>query len=128
VPGQKQKSSLASPSLKNLRGIELALKLAGHQSNLRTLGTSLPMKINIAVMGRFYPVTQNFPQQLDLPAGSRVGEAIRALQSCIELDLSLVPQTLLAVSGETIGTVANYRERTLVDDDELILFSPVAGG
>lgn len=86
------------------------------------------MKIRITVMGRFHPVTADLPPQLDLPEGALVGEAIRALQSCAEVTSSLTPHTVLAVSGEAIGTVADHRQRTLVDDDELVLFSPVAGG
>lgn len=86
------------------------------------------MKIKVSLMGRFYPVTRDVPQQLDLPEGALVGEAIRALQSCAEIEASLMPQTLLAISGEAIGILANHQQRTLLEGDELVLFSPVAGG
>jgi len=86
------------------------------------------MRISIAITGRLYDATLVLPRTLDLPAGAPVDEALAMLRSAAGAEKPLAPRALLAISGEHIGTVANHEPRTLVANDELLIFSPVAGG
>ncbi len=83
------------------------------------------MRITLAITGRFYDTRGTAPHVLDLPRGAGVDDA---LTNAARAGISLAPRALLAVSGEHIGTVTQHEARTLVENDELLVFSPVAGG
>ncbi len=86
------------------------------------------MRITLAVTGRLYDAGLTLPRTLDLPAGAQVDDALAALKSKSGSARPLAPLALLAISGVHIGTVAHHEPRTLVEDDEVLIFSPVAGG
>ena len=65
------------------------------------------------------------PRVLDLPEGARVEDALTALRLVAG---PLAASALVAISGEHVGTVADHEPRTLMENDELLFFSPVAGG
>ena len=83
------------------------------------------MHIAIAITGRAYNAALKLPRVLDLSDGADVEDALAAL---VRLAGPLAASALLAISGEHIGTVANHEPRLLVEGDELLFFSPVAGG
>jgi hypothetical protein len=83
------------------------------------------MRISIAVTGRAYNAAVKLPRVLDLPDGARVEDALTALRLVAG---PLAASALVAISGDHIGTVADHEPRTLVEKDELLFFSPVAGG
>ena len=60
-------------------------------------------------------------------AGRPANSAVRAVDSLLaETDL---PGTcLVTVSGEHVGTVANFTDRPMREGEELVLIAPVAGG
>ena len=86
------------------------------------------MRIHVMVTGRVYHLAQPLPDELTLPDGSTVEDAIRAIAGELPQGEQLPPSCLLAVSGQHLGTLANHASRTLRDGDELTLIAPVAGG
>jgi molybdopterin converting factor small subunit len=85
------------------------------------------VRISVVVTGRSYHATGQLPREIDLPAGSRVDDALRLLGSHLGDD-SLPPTCLVAVAGKHLGTLANHTPAALSDGDELTLIAPVAGG
>lgn len=85
------------------------------------------MQITIVFTGRHYDQAA-LPDALDLPDSATLAGAVTELASRITSDIPLPPTGLLAVNGQHCGTVASPADRTLVDDDELMIIAPVAGG
>jgi hypothetical protein len=83
------------------------------------------MRITLKINGRGYDVGAASPRVLELCPGAQVDDA---LLDVARAGIALAPQALLAVSGEHIGTVRQHERRSLVDNDELLVFAPVAGG
>jgi hypothetical protein len=83
------------------------------------------MRISVAITGRAYNAAVKLPRVLDLPEGARVEDALTALRVVAG---PLAASALVAISGEHVGTVADHEPRTLMENDELLFFSPVAGG
>jgi molybdopterin converting factor small subunit len=88
------------------------------------------LRITVKITGRLYDVTSETPPVLDLPPEATVDDALALLSGAAGAGagIPILPQALLAVSGEHLGTVVDHTPRTLVEDDELLIFSPVAGG
>jgi len=83
------------------------------------------MRITFTITGRSYDIGMASPRILELQPGAQVDDA---LGSAASAGIPLAPLALLAVSGEHIGTITQHEPRTLVDNDELLVFAPVAGG
>jgi hypothetical protein len=75
-----------------------------------------------------YDLGPQHPGVLDLPVGATVDNALAVLELDACSRRCLVPSALVAVSGQHIGTVADHAVQRLEDDDELLIFAPVAGG
>ncbi|MEO8494707.1 MAG: MoaD/ThiS family protein [Planctomycetota bacterium] len=86
------------------------------------------MKIQISYTGRSYQTASLLPAELTLADGGTVDDALRLLAKNLGDGQQLPPSCLVAVSGQHIGTLASYTNRSLRDRDELILIAPVAGG
>ena len=86
------------------------------------------MRITVKITGRLYDATSESSPELDLPPEATVDDALALLSGAAGAGIPILPQALLAVSGEHLGTVVDHAPRTLVEDDELLIFSPVAGG
>ena len=86
------------------------------------------MKIQISYTGRSYQTASLLPAEITLDDGATVDDALRLIKSNLRDDQQLTKSCLVAVSGEHIGTLASYTNRSLRDRDELILIAPVAGG
>jgi molybdopterin converting factor small subunit len=86
------------------------------------------MTITVLVTGRSYHTAARVPDQLELPDGSTVDDALEAVNCHLPGEEKLPASCLVAVSGEHLGTVAGHRPRVLVQRDELVLIAPVAGG
>jgi sulfur carrier protein ThiS len=84
------------------------------------------VRITVTTTGRLHSVTSG-TRVFDLPAGASVDDVLAALKG-EDGEAAPSPQALVAVSGDHIGTVADHEQRTLVDNDEVLIFSPVAGG
>lgn len=85
------------------------------------------MKIRITYLGRSYQHAETLPDQIDLEAGATVADAVGQVNVLLG-DTELPGSCLVTVSGEHVGSVANYTDRPLRDGDELMLIAPVAGG
>jgi len=86
------------------------------------------MKISVMVTGRSYHMTEGLPDELTLPDGGTVDDAVAALSAQLADGIQFPPSCLVAVSGEHLGTVASHENRVLSHGDELTLIAPVAGG
>ncbi len=86
------------------------------------------MNVRVVFSGRNYHLADCLPQQLTLPEGASVDEAIRSLAGSLPADQRLPDSCLLAVSGAHLGTVGRHQPRQLQENDELVLIAPVAGG
>lgn len=86
------------------------------------------MKINVIVTGRSYHATGQLPDEIELPEGSGVDDALQLLASLLPEDGQLPATCLVAVAGKHLGTLASHTAVTLNSGDELTLISPVAGG
>ena len=86
------------------------------------------LKVQIVFIGRGYDAAQSVPERLCLADGATVEDALKAIGAQVSGDNPLSASCLVAVSGTHLGTLANYRPRTLQDGDELLLLAPVAGG
>lgn len=87
------------------------------------------MRIRVKISGRLYDASTTSPAVLDLDPGATVDDALEALRARERAGADrIIPQALLAVSGEHLGTVADHAPRVLVEDDELLIFAPMAGG
>ena len=83
------------------------------------------MRIKLKITGRLYNVAEGLPGELELSGEASIANALEAVRA---MHGPLAPGALLAVSGEHLGTVADHLARTLRENDELLIFSPVAGG
>ncbi len=83
------------------------------------------MRIRVKITGRQYHMSKAFPDVLNLSDGATIDSALEAIGSSHG---PLPPGALIAVSGEHLGTVADHRPTALIEDDEVLIFSPVAGG
>jgi sulfur carrier protein ThiS len=86
------------------------------------------MKIRVLISGRNYDAAQGIPDQLTLPDGASLDDALAALALRLGNGERLPESSLVAVSGVHLGTVRRHSERVLREGDELIVLSPVAGG
>ena len=86
------------------------------------------MNIKVVFTGRSYTLADDLPGDLTLPDGATLKDAIGALQERLSGEQQLPGSCLVTVSGEHLGTLANYRERAIADGEELVLIAPVAGG
>jgi len=86
------------------------------------------MKITLVVTGRSYHLTKNIPSQLELDAGSGLGEAISTINDHLPTEQPLPQSCLIAVGGKHVGTVGTHPPTDLNDGDELVIIAPVAGG
>jgi len=90
----------------------------------------MSVRIHVKISGRLYDAGATSPTVLDLAPGATVDDALNVLRAegPASGDGPIIPQAVLAVSGEHLGTVANHAPRILVENDELLIFAPVAGG
>jgi molybdopterin converting factor small subunit len=86
------------------------------------------MKVRIVVGGRNYDLADSIPQQLTLPEGASVDDALTALLGHVPKNRSLSGSCLIAVSGVHLGSLQRHHAQLLQDGDELLVLSPVAGG
>ncbi|MBV8265101.1 MAG: MoaD/ThiS family protein [Planctomycetaceae bacterium] len=86
------------------------------------------MRITVKITGRLYDATSESSPELDLPPEATVDDALALLGGAAGAGNPILPQAMLAVSGEHLGTVLDHTPRTLVEGDEVLIFSPVAGG
>lgn len=86
------------------------------------------MKIRLVISGRSYDAAEAVPNELSLPDGATVAEAVDALAGLLPEGRKLPATCLVAVSGKHLGTLASRPSQVLKDDDELVLIAPVAGG
>lgn len=86
------------------------------------------MKIQVSYTGRSYQTASILPDELLLDDGATVADALAQLTRNLADDQQLPTSCLVAVSGEHIGTLTSYANRSLQNRDELILIAPVAGG
>jgi molybdopterin converting factor small subunit len=85
------------------------------------------VKISVVVTGRSYHTTSQLPDEIELPQGSDVDDALRLLNSQLG-DEPLPDSCLIAVAGKHLGTLASHTPSPLADGDELTVIAPVAGG
>ena len=86
------------------------------------------MKISVMVTGRSYHTADRLPEEITLPDGSTVDDALKVLSDQLADGGQFPPSCLIAVSGQHLGTLASYRPSKLKEGDELTLIAPVAGG
>ena len=86
------------------------------------------MKVQVLFTGRSYQASGKLPDQLELPEGSLVSEALVNVQTRLSESDQLPQSCLLSVSGQHLGTIAKFKDRPLRGGDELVLIAPVAGG
>ena len=86
------------------------------------------MKVRLVITGRDYHARGNLPDQLEMPEGADLDEALRHLEQLLPEGEALPASCLVAVSGRHVGTVAHHESPRLRDHDELVLVAPVAGG
>lgn len=86
------------------------------------------MKIRLVISGRNYELTEPFPETIELPDGSTLDDALERLSARFSEGHSFPPSCLLGVAGKHVGTVGSHHPTTLSDNDEIVIFAPVAGG
>jgi molybdopterin converting factor small subunit len=86
------------------------------------------MKIRVVISGRSYDAAETVPEELTLPEGCSLDEALRTLSGLIPGGKGLPDSCLVAVSGTHLGTLRRHRARDLQHGDELVVIAPVAGG
>ncbi len=86
------------------------------------------MKVRVVISGRSYDAAAAMPEQLTLPEGASVDDALQALADHLPGGSGLPASCLVAVSGTHLGTVGSHQPHVLRDGDELLLIVPVAGG
>jgi hypothetical protein len=80
------------------------------------------------VTGRSYHTADRLPDEITLPDGSTVDDALEVLSAQLADGGQFPPSCLIAVSGQHLGTLASHRPYTLNEGEELTLIAPVAGG
>jgi quinoprotein glucose dehydrogenase len=71
------------------------------------------------------------PLRLSEDAGAapaRVSTALEYLTGLLPADKHFSPNSLISLSGKHLGSLTNYEDTPLRDDDELAIIAPVAGG
>jgi molybdopterin converting factor small subunit len=86
------------------------------------------MKIRVVISGRNYHAALSAPENLLLPEGASLDDALAALAAHLNNGDRLPESCLVAVSGVHLGNLRSHRGRVLRDGDELLLIAPVAGG
>ena len=86
------------------------------------------MHIRIVVSGRNYELAKPFPESLELPDGATVDDALEELATRFAEGRTFPPSCLLGVGGKHVGTVGAHPATPLDDNDEIMIFAPVAGG
>ena len=86
------------------------------------------MRIRLVISGRGYDAAATIPEHLTLGEGASVDEALAAVAKLIPGEKQLAASSLVAVSGNHLGTLQNHRPQVLQDGDELVVITPVAGG
>lgn len=85
------------------------------------------MNIRITYVGRSYQHAETLPEQIELAAEATLADAVQAVRDLLGRS-ELPGSCLVTVSGEHVGSVANFTDRPLREGDELVLIAPVAGG
>jgi molybdopterin converting factor small subunit len=86
------------------------------------------MNIRIVISGRNYELAEPFPDTIELPDGDTLDDALELLSARFSEGRSFPPSCLLGVSGKHVGTVGSHSRVILSDNDEIMIFAPVAGG
>ncbi len=86
------------------------------------------MHIRLFISGRNYDFAEGVPNELALPEGASLDDALRSLADLLPGGTRLPASCLVAVSGRHCGTVAGHTQEKLHDGDELVILAPVAGG
>jgi molybdopterin converting factor small subunit len=86
------------------------------------------MKLRLVITGRQYDRGQPLGEELTVPDGAALDDALRTLAGLLPPDRPLPGTCLVAVAGRHLGTIADHRSEPLREGDELLLFTPVAGG
>jgi molybdopterin converting factor small subunit len=86
------------------------------------------MKLRVVISGRHYDWAQALGEELTLPDGASLDDALAALAAGLPHGRQLPPTCLVALAGRHLGTIGNHRGEPPRDGDELLLFTPVAGG
>ncbi|MEX2188878.1 MAG: hypothetical protein WD875_18865 [Pirellulales bacterium] len=84
------------------------------------------MKIRLVIAGRGYDAAQT-PDVVELSDGATVADALAAAFGPDAIG-QLAASTLVIAAGRHLGTLGDYENVPLVDDAELMLLQPVAGG
>lgn len=86
------------------------------------------MNIRIVISGRNYELAEPFPDSLELPEGSTLDDALEQLATRFSEGHTFPPSCLLGVDGKHVGNVGSHPPTALNDNDEIMIFAPVAGG
>ena len=86
------------------------------------------MNIRIVVSGRNYELAEPFPESIELPDGSTVDDVLEQLATRFADGQSFPPIVPLGVTGKLVGTVGAHPATPLAEEDEVMIFAPVAGG
>ncbi len=86
------------------------------------------MKLRIAISGRNYELAAPFPNEIELPEGSTIDDALELLSTNFSEGRSFPPSCLLGVAGKHVGNVGSHPAVALHDNDEIVILAPVAGG
>ena len=86
------------------------------------------MKVRLVISGRNYDTARAIPEQLTLPEGCSIDEALQSVAELYSPGQGLPESCLVAVSGTHLGTLRRHSPRQLQDGDELVVIAPVAGG
>lgn len=86
------------------------------------------MKIAIVMTGHRYDRASALPDELELPDGATLADALQTLRAASDTPWPLAPTCLVAVSGRHLGTLAKHSPCVLSPGDEIVLIAPVAGG
>jgi molybdopterin converting factor small subunit len=78
--------------------------------------------------GRSYLHASALPDLIELTPGATVEEAIVRIRRYFYDDQALSDSCLVAVSGEHLGSIGRFADRTLQEGEEIVLIAPVAGG
>lgn len=90
------------------------------------------VRVHVLIRGRIGPGWYDVDRELDLPAGTTLGELIdggvaRGLPLAEAIEHSPHLAHTLMLNGERCP-VAESRDRRLADGDQLYLLAPIAGG
>jgi molybdopterin converting factor small subunit len=88
----------------------------------------MTMKIRIVISGRNYELAEPFPDEIELPEGSTVDDALELLSARFSEGHSFPASCLLGVDGKHVGNVGSHTPTILSENDEIMIFAPVAGG